>query len=331
LTYLRVLLSLIILAGFTAIANGQQACKLEMSVGVINSNGESFRGLAPEDFLAHGPKGVGVKSVTYDDGPRRLLMVLDTNKKLPAGTHKAELELVKSIVAASRPEDSLALIIARGPGGQVKFGEDRSGLLDALDSNSNTGTARGVLDAVLEGIEWFSDSRPGDAIVMITASTEGNHKTNARSLARALAGHHIRLFGLALGPIMTRNPTKEGVVTSTTSQGMAYATAGVGDLVYDTGDQDFYPLTMNSGGVVVAVMNDKSQQGGDRWGDPRFQQFLKSRALIISNAVHAFYRVEINQPRSSHPEDWSLEIKESIRKLSPAMFVLYDHELGPCS
>jgi hypothetical protein len=329
-TYLRVLLSLIISLGVTAVVDGQQACKAEMSVGVINSNGESFRGLAPEDFLAHGPKGVGVRSVTYDDGPRRLLMVVDTSKKLSAGAHKAEIEIVKSIIAASRPEDSLGLIIARGPGGLVKFGENRSGLLDALDSNSSTGSGRGVLDAVMEGIEWFSDSHPGDAIVLIASSTEGNHKTNARSVARALASHHIRLFGLALGPVMTRNVSREGVVTSTTSQGMAYATAGIGDFVYDTGDQDFYPLTMNSGGVVVSVMNEQSQQGGDRTADPRFQQFLKSRAQVISNAVQAFYRVQIDGPRISHPEGWSLEIKESIRKSSPAMFVLYDHELGPC-
>jgi len=318
------------LAGWTLDAGAQQACKAEVSVGVIDSNGNSFRGLAREDFLTRGPKGIGVESIAYDEGPRRLLLVVDTSKKLSIAAHKAEIELVKAIVATSRPADSLALITARGPGGTVKFGEDRSKLLDVLESEANPNKDRGPLDAANEGLEWFSDPRPGDAILLIAASTDGNHKTNAKSLAKALASHHVRLFGLALGLVMTRNISAEGVVTSTTSQGMAYVTAGLGDYAYDTGDPDFYPLTTNSGGIVVAVMNPESQHGSYKPEDPRFQQFLKSRAMIVSNAVQAFYRFQIDQPKLSHPEVWSLDIKEAIRKHSPAMFLLYSHELGPC-
>jgi hypothetical protein len=318
----RRIVALLFFLSVTAFSNAQQACKAEMPIGVINSGGESFRGLSPQDFQAHGPKGVGIASVSYDDGPRRLLMVVDTGKKLSVGAHKAEVELVKSIVAASRPEDSLALITARGPGGLVKFGEERSSLVAALDSNANTGKDRGVLDAIVDSIEWFSDPHPGDAIVLIAASTEGNHKANPKSVAKALATHHIRLFGLALGPVMTRNLSKEGVVTSTTTGGMSYATAGVGDFVY--------PLSQNSGGLVVAALNDQSQGGGDRMADPRFLQFLRSRAQVITNAVQVFYRVQVEQPQISHPEGWTLEIKENIRKASPPMFLLYSRELGPC-
>lgn len=330
MTFRLVCLSMIMLLGLTALVSAQQACKVEIPVGVINSNGESFRGLSADDFQVHVEKGsVGVKSVTFDDGPRRLVLVVDTNKRLSSNTHRAEIELVKSIVAGSRPEDSLGLIPAHGPGGIVKFTDDRSKIVDALESNTTTGKDRGVLDAVSDAIEWFSDPHPGDAVLLISASTEGNHKTNAKQLAKALSAHHIRFFGLALGPVMTRNLTREAVMTSTTSQGMAYTQAGVGDFVYDTGDEDFYPLTMNSGGAVVAVLNPQSQQGGDHMDDPRVQQFVRSRAQLIINAVHSFYRVQIDQ-QISHPEGWSLQIKEIIRKNSPAMFVLYDHELGPC-
>lgn len=330
----RILALVMMLLGLVAAGAAQQAAcsAFEVPVGVINSNGESFRGLAPQDFISHAQKGsVAVKSLAYDDGPRRMLLIVDTSSKLSANAHRAAAELVKTLVAASRPEDSLAMITVRGPGGLVKFGEDRSAFATALTGTGDTarGKDRGVLDGVMEAIEWFPDSRPGDAIVVIAAGTEGNHKANAKSVARALAERHIRLFGLALGPVATRNLTLSGSITSTISQGLAWTTPTTGDLIYNTGDEDFYPLTANSGGLVVAVMNQDSNQS-DKIDDPRAQQFVRSRAQLIANAVDSFYRMQIEPPRISHAAWWSLEVRESIRKHAPAMFVLFPHELGPC-
>jgi hypothetical protein len=129
---------------------------------------------------------------------------------------------------------------------------------------------------------------------------------------------------------MTRNLTKGGVVTSSVSQGLAYTQTAVGNMVYDAGDEDFYPLTTNSGGVVISAIKPKSEAGADHMDDPQVVQFVKSRAQVLSNAMHALYRVEIDRSQTTRPEGWSLDIREDIRKSSPSMFILYDHELGPC-
>src|SRR5262245_39980803 len=121
----RLLTLLSVVCGLIAGAFAQQACSsIEVPVGVISASGESFRGLTAESFVTS--NGPVVKSLTYDNGPRRVLFIVDTSTKLSANVHRAAAEMLDSLVAASRPEDLIALITARGPGGLVKFGEDRS-------------------------------------------------------------------------------------------------------------------------------------------------------------------------------------------------------------
>src|SRR5205814_10254069 len=114
----RILTILSAILGLSSLGVAQQtACKaVEVPVGVISASGDIFRGLAAEDFVGRmqnmQKKEVAVKTLTYDDGPRRVLIVVDTNKKLSADARKAEGEMVRTILAAARPEDTFALIHA---------------------------------------------------------------------------------------------------------------------------------------------------------------------------------------------------------------------------
>jgi hypothetical protein len=329
----RLLSLLIAIASFVAAASAQQACStIEVPVSVISAGGESFRGLAADSFVAS--KGWMVKSLTYDDGPRRVLFVVDTSSKLSSNARKAASELVDSLVVASRPEDSLALITARGPSGIVKFGEDRAGLVRALSplagQAGSTHSHAGVLDAVMDGLEWFDGSRPGDAVVVIAGDLEGNHKTNAKNVAKALAARHIRMFGLALGPVQTKSTVAGGVMTSTTSTGMAYTTPATGALVLNTGDENFSPLSADSGGLLLGIINEASDLPHNM-NDPKVQQQVRYKAQQLYKVVSVFYRLQIESPQLSRPQSWTLDVNESVRKRAPAaMWVLYPRELGPC-
>jgi hypothetical protein len=330
----RILTALIIVLGLSILSPAQQtACKtVEIPVGVMSMTGDGFRGLAAEDFIAHvQKKQVAVKSLTYDDGPRRVLIVLDANKKLSPDARKAEGEMVRTMIAAARPEDTFALIPAHGNGKQVKFTPDRSAITLELgwDGGGSDGKELGVLDAVMTGIEWFGAPQSGDAIVLIAADTEGNHKANAKLVAKALEEHHIRMFGLALGPVQTKSSVAGGTMTSTTSQGLAYTKPLVGDGVYSTGDEHFFPLTANSGGLVFAAINTDTRRSYSM-NDARVLQEIRQKALAVSKMISAYYRMQIEPPPLTHPEAWSLEVNEEIRKHSQPMVVLYPVELGPC-
>jgi hypothetical protein len=303
-------------------------CKsVEVPVGVVNANGESFRGLSPSDFSGRAGRAVlPLKSMTYDDGPRRVVLVVDVAKKVSGETRKAERALIETILAAARPQDSLALVTARGPEKVVKFGEDRSQFLQALpdEGDARHGKEAGVLDAVMQAIELFGDAKPGDSIIVIAADLEGNHNANAKRVAKALQEHRIRMFGLALGPVSARNIAVSG--QGTTAWGLATATPATGTMIYDTGDQDFYPLTKDSGGIVIGVMNGDYRHSYTM-KDPKFEARVKQEARTVYNMVAGYYRVELEP----HRGDWNLEASDNLRKAVPVMFLLYPHELSACS
>lgn len=326
---LRLLSSALILLSFLSVAFAQsEGCKsVEIPVGIVNKNGETFRGLAAADFSGHAGKAVlTLKSMTIDDGPRRVVLVVDTSKKLSAETRKAEQALIQTILDAARPQDTLALITARGPQKVVKFGDERAAFIQALpqEGDSRHGKEAGVLDAAMQAIELFGAAKPGDSIIVIAADLEGNHNTNPKRLARALQDHRVRMFGLALGPVATTNPTRSG--QSTTAWGLSLATPGIGQFTYDTGDEDFFPLTTNSGGLVFAAMNSDYRRTYSM-KDPDLKARINQQARTIFNLIATYYRVELEP----HPGDWSLQPSPEVRQAVPSMFLLYPHELGSCS
>lgn len=329
----RALLALLVLSlCLTGIGMSQQAsCSVEFPVSVVNPNLESFRGLSAADFSAHAAKTtIPIKSITFDDGPRRVVLVVETGKKINSNSRKAEIEMVQAMVADARPGDSFALIATQGPNRMAKFGSDRAKLIDALGQEWSAGKDQGVgvLDAVMEGVELFGQPATGDAIVVIAAELQGSRKANAKSVAKALEEHHIRMLGLALGPVATKSVVAGGTMTSTTSQGLAYTTPLVGESAYETGDEDFFPLTVGSGGLVLGVIGGQKQTYN--LDDPKVKQMVAQKARHLFQIVAAFYRMQIDPPPLRHREPWSVDVVESIHQIAPRMFILYPSELGPC-
>jgi hypothetical protein len=66
--------------------------------------------LAAEDFVGRlQKKPVTVKVVTFDDGPRRVLIVVDVNKKLSSDSRKARGEMLRTVLDNARPQATFAL------------------------------------------------------------------------------------------------------------------------------------------------------------------------------------------------------------------------------
>ncbi len=98
-------------------------------------------------------KPVSIKTITYDDGPRRVLIVADINKSLPIDSRKAEGEMIQVLLANARPQDTFAIMAARGPGQDVKFTADHAAITQALSQpgDGKRGKDPGVLDTVMVG------------------------------------------------------------------------------------------------------------------------------------------------------------------------------------
>ena len=315
-----------------AVAQGD-SCKIsELPVGVVNSNGESYIGLNASSFSSRAGKTIlPIKSMTYDDGPRRIVLVVDQSKKVNADGRKAQADMLAVLLGSAREQDSFALITARGPARVVKFGEERSALTaaaadDSFGSHGN-GKEVGVMDAILQAVEMFGESKPGDSIIVMAYDLEGNHGANARKVAKALEEHQVRMFGLAVGPVSIKNISTSG--QTTTPYGLATATPATGDLVFYTGDDNFYPLTRNSGGLVSAVLNYDVKTNFSM-KNPAIQARVKQQAHVVFNMISTYYRLGIEPVSLGRSEDLTVEANDSLRKSVPHMFMLYPHQIGAC-
>src|SRR5258708_646868 len=126
---LRTLTVIFLLLSFSILGFSQTACTKDIIVGAISGNGDSFRGLTTADFSGHIAKNpVAVKTVVFDDGPRRILIVVDNGNKISGNSRKAEAQMLSTMLATGRPEDSFGLILTRGVERAAKFGEERSKL-----------------------------------------------------------------------------------------------------------------------------------------------------------------------------------------------------------
>lgn len=323
------LISTLFSLAFSATAQQAACTAADVPVSVIKANGDPVEGLAAADFIAQLKKqSLSIQSATYDGGPRRILLVVDETRELSAEAHKGAVEFATSIILSAQPEDSLALLTARGAEGAVKFGSDRPALLHALNENhgeQTRGKQLGVMDAVAEGISWFGQPQMGDSIVLIAMDLEGNHNTNFKNVAKLLEEHRIRLFGVALGHLELTNQTSS--VQMTGRQGMGYVDPGM-PMWGQQGEANFLPLTVNSGGYVVPE-DTLSKKHEFKMTDAKKMELQKT-AATMSGLIDKFYAVRISATPSAHPEPWTVSLNPGKLQGLPGAHVLYPHEVGPC-
>ena len=324
---LRLLILILFAATLTSASLGKSdSCEsIEVPVQPLDLTGATH-GFTVSDFLATaGKTPLNLKSIMFDDGPRRVVLVVDQDKKLSPDTRKAEQLILQAIFSSARQNDLFAMITARGPERTVQFTGDHAALLRAFSTNDQAGSSikDGVLDAVLKGVGMFGSAQTGDAIIVIAADLGGRHSISRNSLEKTLLQHQIRLFGIALGPV-ARNSVSGGTVNTWGNAGTTPSM--ISGVSVENGDQNFHPLTLATGGIVFGAMNSNSLHA-DKLKDPSVEPRIKERTNAIFNLVKTYYRMEIETPQQGA---WQLGLSEQSRKKAPGVVILYPHELWPC-
>ena len=310
-----------------------QSCDLPVDIVGLEKGkdvGGIIRGLKMQDVVATVGRGkhVPIESLTYDATSRRILFVLDTTRELPTDARRAEAQTALYMLEHARPMDSFALITARGSSREVKFDQGRAAFKEALQDLSTDPRDKpsplGVLDAVEQGIEWMGSPQPGDAIFLMAMNLEGNHKTNPKRTAQLLHEHHVRLFSIALGFINLTNTVK--ATQTTTHLGLGLAEPLVGGILYDNGEQNLYPMVVNSGGFL-SVQNAMDEHRVFKFSErlPRMQQVGMQFYQIIAE----FYHMKINLP-DTHTREWTVELSDSAKQRWTPIWSVYPQEVDGC-
>jgi hypothetical protein len=317
--------SLVLLFPSDAVFAQQAGCPAtEVGMNVVLPNGKTLKGLKLENLTGQTKHyRVAIDSLTFDSSPRRILMVLDMGRDLNADVRRAQIEIAAYLVTAGRPTDSMALLTARGALKSVRFGESHDAILSALaelrDNKAGPVTESGILDAVMEGVGWFQDPAPGDAIIVMASEIEKNKSTRYSQVAKALEDQKIRLFSVALGPIMAGTAFEPLNAFAPHNEGWAFA----------VNEENLSALAWNSGGYML--FEDTQNPWKDyKLTDAHLQKLLEEAAGMYV-AIATFYRVNVRPPLGlKRREGWKLDLTEDIRKKVPHAYMVYPRLLEPC-
>jgi hypothetical protein len=303
-------LAFVVNATLTGTAFAQQfPCAVDIPVNVIMPDAALVRGLNSDAFVVKSKKESVRFSLTTDGlGPRRILFVVETGGRVKKEARTVEQIVLSQFVARAREEDSFALLTARGPRQEVRFGAGREAFRTALTQLEKAPKGKkqseSVLDAVKEGIEWFQQPQPGDAIVLLTMSIGYPPGRAYGQVRKALAAARIRLFGWLLGQY----------VSSYYSVGVGLAPGpGASGLLptasLDPNLENIFALGEASGGIVFYENTEGGPWRAYKLTDERKKE-IEGLAGQLYKAIVEYYRLQLVLPTP----DLTIDVAESMRK-----------------
>lgn len=302
------------------------SCSVSLPVALVDHRGNLLEGATAKDLTVQLRKQkLAIESFTYDAGPRRILLIVDTGRHLPAEVRKMEYALTTHLLNTARTEDRFALLTARGASSQIRFEDGKDAVAKAVQELSSDAKpdkkAESMLDTIAEGLSWFGAAKPGDAILLMsdqlvpydtTSQFRGGYavdvrplnespKTTFKKLTELVVAHKTRVFGVQFGGILLDPST------------------------YQATDENLLGLSIGSGGYVV--LDSMTPFGGYQLTSARIDD-LQKKVYQLSGAIAEFYVVTVKAPARTEKQQWKIDLASDLRKNS---YALYPRWVGSCN
>jgi hypothetical protein len=201
---------LFFLAAFPLLMAAQQPIACEertFPVNVVDIHGQQILGLTSERFRADFQgQPVKIMSAKFEDGPQRILMLVDVTGSMWFDVQQRELVklVADDMVSSGPPQAQLALATFSTKFETiVKFGQSREAVREAILSlnpavkTSSTPVASeetAMNDAILEAANMLGSPQPGDVVYVITDGLDNGSKSSTGKVLQYLEKQNIRLF-----------------------------------------------------------------------------------------------------------------------------------------
>jgi len=281
-------------------------------VSVLTAKGEAITGLTPGNFKASfHRKAVKIVSVTQDEAPRRLMIVLDSSRSMMSQRHEWQgyVNVARYLTERLPTGSAIGLVVfTEKIERRILLTNDRARVQDELAKlQSGAEVFKGktsLWDAVSAAASEFGTSEEGDTIYAITDGGDNSSKTNSNQLRTALLQKMIRLFSFS----QRINP--------------------VGVTSLENGPMELRELIESTGGYTVnfnpnAVGNPPELT--DKSGKSTWEGVLLRMQF---GQILAFNRVEIELPeRFEKIQDWNLT---TVGLTARNPLVVYPRKLAGC-
>jgi len=314
----RIVVALVfVLLGARQVLGQADSClRRNVPVNVLNDQGQIVTGLTENNFIGsirHQP--VKVLSVTQDDSPRQVVIVLDGSGSMISEptAWRLYLTVARNLIAAM-PSGTLAglVVFSSKVEKNIPLTSNRGILQDeltSLESGLRTlpkGPRRTALrDALVIAASGFDPTQQGDAIYAITDGEDNASKLGQNLLREKLLNKVIRLFTLSVD--FGAGPTREERLGLMSLPDLSNATGGYA-----------VDLPRNAIGGPPTLANGSGEATPE--GEVLMLQFKQ---------IFSFQRMEIELPKAlDKSQEWNLKVTGTEAK---ELTVVYPHELAACT
>lgn len=134
----------------------------------------------------------------------------------------------------------------------------------------------------------------------------------------------MRLFSIAFGFVNLNYNVKS--TQTTTSSALATVTRDEGTLVYDNGEQNVYPLTVNSGGLLHT---DNAMDEHKAFVLAQQLPQLQKVGMQFYQIMAEFYHMNVNFPEGK-AAGWRVELSSKARERWLPVWSVYPRVVNGC-
>ena len=304
-------------------AQQNQACTVEVPVGVVGSNAILISGLKADSFVVSKSKIQSIREAIYDTGPRRIVFVIDKKSRLGEPAAQILDAMLTKILQSARSGDMFGVVFAEHPA--IPLGDPTLVLAKFHEvMGQHRSKPKDLLDAIADASEVFKSQSRGDAMFLFAAQDGlAIGRADYPKLHAALCERGIRVFGVLFGYFQA------GVYSATAVPISPSAGGGLNyDARIDPDDRTVHSLTWGTGGYYRhEITNDELQRY--RLTDDKLQA-MTDLGLQMYGAIAEFYRVRVDSISSRNKlAPWTLQLSSGVPNVQNRR-VLYPRHLPPC-
>jgi VWA domain-containing protein len=289
---------------------------------VVDEKGNPLPGLTAADFQAKfRGKPVKILSATFDQQPRRILILLDTSGSMEEhfrNRHVPIIDALRLFVARAAPGDFLAFAtFSKALQTRVDFSRIRDpfevqfqAIQPKKEKHSGGARRTALWDALVAAAVLFQSPKAGDTIVLISDGGDNESKVSAENAEKTLLGAGVRLFVLLLTEPPESPPTPEEEEGPGTLRRLAQAT----------------------GGIVLETWEEASTVIRPRLTFLTSPEDTKKAVANLRQQVDASYRLDIELPEAvDKVRGWDLKLADNNTARERHLEFYFQQKLAPCS
>jgi hypothetical protein len=299
--------------------------QLTVTINAVDQRGIPIEGLRRENFKAKSHRhNLQVASLAFADGPRRIVVLLDTSGSMSGAEIGGDKWAVardeaREFITTAPPKARLSLLtFADKVEERSPLSEDRRRALEWLGSSAaNRKSVKGptcLYEAILAGLKELDPPQPGDAIFAVTDGGENSSKARFGQVANPLRASGVRLYTFLL-PETVPLEGRENLL----------------EMVRESGgfEVELYPSPIPVGAPPAVDLRAEMLARKVAYDD-RVKSVVRASAYAFNQQIRSFYLLTLSLPdKLAKPRDWNLELVDQRGRNGKDAILTYPGHLMP--